>query len=720
MDFEMFGEDSMMEGVAQRKVDSIAKPEKGSINQMNKKEFWQTIESVNRMVPDGNHEMVVKQMCEELLRYSPQDILDWHLILREYNRAAYRNDLWAACTALGAHASDDGFVDFRTWLISQGKNIYMDAMRDPDTLAANPHAGKEMNFEAFGSCAIDAYRKKLNLTDRDRFMKPYDDLDKHELSDQLVKDIQSEIPQHPDASSICLPRDYSAQFPHIWERMSAQSPGVSATKDAPDLARSTHRIFKINDLFGQQVALQPRVELYPATTEELALLRNLGEKSGVTLRIYTRKVTSAEEEKILHNAENKNRMDRGSTNRMKQAVTAEANLQDVAALIASMRKNSEPLIHCAVFIELTAKDPDSLRALRDEVSAELVRSKLDADQLFLRQREGFLAVNPAGRNVFATQFERVLPAGSVANLFPFNYSGKTDPKGFYVGRDRYGSNVIVDLDRRAEDKTTASVLILGNSGQGKSYLLKLLLCNILESGKSVLCLDPEHELMDLCVQLGGCFIDLMSGQYRINPLQPKLWSDDDEEDPEAPDAFRQHTRLSQHISFLKDFFRSYKDFADRHIDTIELMLERLYAKWGIDDNTEVQSIQPEDFPTLSDLYDQIEEVYQSYDSEEDPLYTRDLLREILLGLHSMCRGAESKFFNGHTNITSSRFLVFGVKGLLQANSGVKNAMLFNVLSYLSDRLLTQGNAVATLDELYIWLSNLTMPGCFRAVGPEVS
>ena len=61
-----------------------------------------------------------------------------------------------------------------------------------------------------------------------------------------------------------------------------------------------------------------------------------------------------------------------------------------------------------------------------------------------------------------------------------------------MGRDRYGSNVIVDLDRRAEDKTTASVLILGNSGQGKSYLLKLLLCNILESGKSAICLDPEH------------------------------------------------------------------------------------------------------------------------------------------------------------------------------------------------------------------------------------
>lgn len=143
---------------------------------MNKEEFWKTIESVNHSVPDGNHEMVAKQMCEELLHYSPQDILDWHLILREYTNAAYRNDLWAACTALGAHSSDDGFIDFRTWLISQGKDIYMDAMRDPDTLAANPHAGNEMNFEAFSACAIDAYERKLNLTGMDRYTKPYDSL----------------------------------------------------------------------------------------------------------------------------------------------------------------------------------------------------------------------------------------------------------------------------------------------------------------------------------------------------------------------------------------------------------------------------------------------------------------------------------------------------------------------------------------------------------------
>ena len=58
------------------------------------------------------------------------------------------------------------------------------------------------------------------------------------------------------------------------------------------------------------------------------------------------------------------------------------------------------------------------------MQTELVRSKLNIDRLLLRQKEGFLAVMPSGVDTFKEQFERVLPATSVANLFPFNYSGK--------------------------------------------------------------------------------------------------------------------------------------------------------------------------------------------------------------------------------------------------------------------------------------------------------
>jgi len=445
---------------------------------------------------------------------------------------------------------------------------------------------------------------------------------------------------------------------------------------------------------------------YPTTTDEQAILRHLGEKDGVTLRIYTRQVTPAEEKRIIHNAANKNRLSRANTNDLRQAVTAESNLRDVAALVAGMHRNREPLLHCAVYIELTAQDYDQLKLLQTEALTELVRSKLNVDRLMMRQQQGFICVMPSGHNAFGIQFERVLPASSVANLYPFNYSGKTDPHGSYIGRDKFGSNIIVDFDRRDDDKTNASILILGNSGQGKSHLLKLCLCNILESGKSILCLDPEHEYVELCGNLGGCFIDLMSGQYMINPLEPKTWDESGSpNDFDAPQAFRQTTKLSQHISFLKDFFRSYKDFADRHIDAIEIMIQKLYGKWGISDQTNFSRMKPGDYPILADLYELIEEEFREYDGSCRQLYPAALLQEILLGLNSMCIGAESKFFNGNTNITTSRFVVFGVKGLLQASRNVKNALLFNVLSYMSDKLLTEGNAVASIDELYLFLTS---------------
>lgn len=207
---------------------------------------------------------------------------------------------------------------------------------------------------------------------------------------------------------------------------------------------------------------------YPTATDEQAILSHLGEKDGVTLHIYTRHVTAMEEKRIISNAVNKNRLDRSSTNDLQQTVLAESNLQDVTAIVAQMHRNREPLLHTAVYLELCAHDLERFKLLQTEVLTELIRAKLNVDRLLLRQQQGFRCVMPTGRNLFGDQFERVLPASSVANLYPFHYSGKTDPNGFYVGKDKFGSNVIVDFNRRTDDKTNANILILGNSGQESS------------------------------------------------------------------------------------------------------------------------------------------------------------------------------------------------------------------------------------------------------------
>lgn len=436
------------------------------------------------------------------------------------------------------------------------------------------------------------------------------------------------------------------------------------------------------------------VREYPTDTEEQALLRHLGDRSGVTLRVYTRHVTPAEERKIISNAASRNRMNRSSGNIQKEII-AESNLNDVMNLIAQMHRDREPLVHCAVFIEISTPTLEKLKEMQAEVEAELTRSKISVDKLFLRQKEGFESTQPCGNNAFHEQFERVIPATSAANLYPFNYSGKADPQGFYIGHDKYGSNLFIDFQRRTDDKTNANVLILGNSGQGKSYLMKLLLCNMRESGMDIVCLDPELEYKDLAVNMDGCYIDLMEGEYIINVLEPKRWEEDI------------GSVLPRHISFLRDFFRAYKDFTSAEIDVLEIFLEKLYESKGITEDIDFSELKHTDYPVLSDLYHLAERELNQYEERKGNIYTRETVRDLCLKLKSICIGADSKFFNGHTNITSNRFICFGTKGITDADTAIRNAMLFNVLSFMSDALLSKGNTAAFIDELYLFLTNMT-------------
>ena len=84
-------------------------------------------------------------------------------------------------------------------------------------------------------------------------------------------------------------------------------------------------------------------------------------------------------------------MERNSSN-LQRTVIAEANLQNVTNLIAQMHRNREPLLHCAVFIEISSMTLEKLKELQADVMAELTRSKIAIDRLLLQQKEGFSSV----------------------------------------------------------------------------------------------------------------------------------------------------------------------------------------------------------------------------------------------------------------------------------------------------------------------------------------
>ena len=137
---------------------------------------------------------------------------------------------------------------------------------------------------------------------------------------------------------------------------------------------------------------------YPPSTEDQAILSQLGDRSGVTIRIYHRLVEPAEQRQILQLATRKNKLMTGGTD-VNAAVEAEGNLHDMATLMVNLRNNKEPLLHVAVFLELKARSLEALKELQSDISMELTRSKITVDRLTLRQMEGFISVLPVLRPI---------------------------------------------------------------------------------------------------------------------------------------------------------------------------------------------------------------------------------------------------------------------------------------------------------------------------------
>ena len=113
---------------------------------MSKDAFWALIQEAKTSC---GQDLDAMENClrERLVSMGPAAAKDFHDILQAYEDLADQYGLWDAASVIKEYGcSDDGFIDFRAWLIAQGKEVYMDALREPDTLA---------DVEAYGDCCFE-------------------------------------------------------------------------------------------------------------------------------------------------------------------------------------------------------------------------------------------------------------------------------------------------------------------------------------------------------------------------------------------------------------------------------------------------------------------------------------------------------------------------------------------------------------------------------------
>lgn len=101
-------------------------------------------------------------LADALRQLQPADIAGFNTRFWTYHGMAYRWDLWAIAYWMHGGCGDDGFIDFRSCLISLGKQRFLQALDDPDSLAEiidrpdTPY----MQAEGFQYVASKVYREK--------------------------------------------------------------------------------------------------------------------------------------------------------------------------------------------------------------------------------------------------------------------------------------------------------------------------------------------------------------------------------------------------------------------------------------------------------------------------------------------------------------------------------------------------------------------------------
>ena len=114
------------------------------------------------------------------------------------------------------------------------------------------------------------------------------------------------------------------------------------------------------------------------------------------------------------------------------------------------------------------------------------------------------------------QVWRNMDTSSLAMTFPFSTASLTRNEGILYGVNEHDGSLIIFDCFTLEN---ANSVILGKSGVGKSFLVKLEALRTLMMGTDVIIIDPENEYKKLADAVGGEFVEFsLSSQYKINPF----------------------------------------------------------------------------------------------------------------------------------------------------------------------------------------------------------
>ncbi|RLI91993.1 MAG: hypothetical protein DRO65_00635 [Candidatus Altiarchaeales archaeon] len=348
--------------------------------------------------------------------------------------------------------------------------------------------------------------------------------------------------------------------------------------------------------------------------------------------------------------------------------------KDTKALLEAVQSGAEKMFGISLYIDAKGYDFKSLedtdRKIRDKMSALLITPKIPTFRMY----EALRSVLPVCDNQL--RIIREVTSSAVAACFPFVISSlESKARGIIIG---FNVNNDIPIIIDPFDLSNPNILVLGTSGGGKSYAIKLMLIREFLEGVDINVIDPQGEYTELAKIFNGKTIKIAPGSDTvINPFDLMGQSLDEKK-----------------LSLLAFFRIVLGELTEAQRAILDDAIDAVYEDAGITQDPKTWSKTP---PTIEDLYNQIIPLTRS-DKEiiyEPAMAIANRLKIYVTG--------PLRFLNQQTKINlDNRFITFDIRDIPDVG---KPALMFLILEYIYNQMKrSRKRKILVIDEAWTVLS----------------
>jgi conjugal transfer ATP-binding protein TraC len=314
--------------------------------------------------------------------------------------------------------------------------------------------------------------------------------------------------------------------------------------------------------------------------------------------------------------------------------TVEAALEDALGLQEELAKGIERFFQFGFYITVSAPDLTELQQTVKELQTTMGSLLLAGKTATLQMEDAYKSTLPLGQD--RLYITRNMDTSSLASTFPFTSAILTQNKGVMYGVNQQNGSLII-FDRFSLEN--ANEVVLGKSGAGKSYAIKLEIARQFMLGAEVIVIDPEGEYETMANVLGGEVVDFSSGsEIKINPF-------------DLSDVYEEgENELGLKILSLHGLLKLITGDLDAEHDAIlDRALIECYRQKGITTDPATQRREP---PLMEDLYKTL------LGMESEPA------KDLAFRLEKFIKGSAAGIFNQQSNFEINNPLtVFSIRNL---------------------------------------------------------